>query len=60
MISTDYILSGDGHEDVPKDIRKFVQQREYLITFTVLDLLLGVGGACLNGRRVNVLLLFLF
>ena len=50
MISTDYILSGDRNEDVPKDIQKFVQQREYLITFTVLDLLLGVGGACLNGE----------
>ena len=49
MISTDYILSGDRNEDVPKDIQKFVQQREYLITFTVLDLLLGVGGAFLNG-----------
>ena len=50
MLSTDYILSEEGAQDVPEDIQKFVQQREYLITFTVFDLLLGVGGACLNGK----------
>jgi hypothetical protein len=37
-------------ENVPGVIAEFVNQRDYLVAFAVLDFLLGVGSGFLNGN----------
>ena len=52
------MMPGDGGQEVPGEIEKFVQQRGFLIAFAVIDFVLGVGSGFLNGKNLKMLNLY--
>ena len=48
-------MAGDTDQEVSPVIAGFVQQRGFLVIFAILDFILGVGGAFLNGKRLLII-----
>ena len=58
MSAEEYTMPGDGSQEVPGEIEKFVQQRGFLIAFAVIDFVLGVGSGFLNGKNLKIFNLY--